>query len=92
MTSHSEGTTVSSETDLHQRYDNLMQRVAAAAQRSGRRPQDIIVVLVSKYGTLEQIRELTRLGHRHFRRVSCAATRTALSASERVAATDARGG
>lgn len=66
MTSHSEVTTVSSQTDLHQRYDNLMQRVAAAAQRSGRRPKDIIVVLVSKYGTLEQIRELTRLGHRHF--------------------------
>ena len=48
------------------RYRSLMDRVADAAEKSGRRPGDIIVVLVSKYGTLEQIRELINHGHRDF--------------------------
>ena len=43
----------SSELTLLERYHVLMDRVAAAAERSGRSAKDIIVVLVSKYGTLE---------------------------------------
>ncbi|MAJ47350.1 MAG: YggS family pyridoxal phosphate enzyme [Planctomycetes bacterium TMED75] len=56
----------SSELTLLERYHVLMDRVAAAAERSGRTAKDIIVVLVSKYGTLEQIRELVGAGHLHF--------------------------
>ena len=56
----------SSELNLLERYHVLMDRVAAAAERSGRSAKDIIVVLVSKYGTLEQIRELVGAGHLHF--------------------------
>lgn len=52
--------------DTIDRYRALMERVEAAAQRSGRDKEDIIVVLVSKYGTLEQIRKLIELGHRDF--------------------------
>lgn len=48
------------------RYNALLERVDAAAKRSGRTGKDIIVVLVSKYGTLEQIRELIAAGHVHF--------------------------
>lgn len=48
------------------RYNALLERVDAAAKRSGRTTNDIIVVLVSKYGTLEQIRELITAGHIHF--------------------------
>ncbi len=51
---------------LQDHYKNLMDEVATAARASGRRPEDIHVVLVSKYGTPEQIRELVELGHRHF--------------------------
>jgi hypothetical protein len=43
-----------------------MDRVATAARNAGRRPEEIIVVLVSKYGTLEQIRELIDHGHLDF--------------------------
>lgn len=56
----------SSELTLLERYHVLMDRVAAAAERSGRTAKDIIVVLVSKYGTLEQIRELVGAGHLNF--------------------------
>ena len=48
------------------RYGALMDRVASAARNAGSRPEEIIVVLVSKYGTLEQIRELIDHGHLDF--------------------------
>lgn len=51
---------------LLDRYGALMDRVASAAQKAGSRPEKIIVVLVSKYGTLEQIRELIDHGHLDF--------------------------
>lgn len=51
---------------LEERYLALKQDVADAARSAGRRPEEIHVVLVSKYGTPEQIRELVELGHRHF--------------------------
>ena len=51
---------------LQERYFGLKEEVANAARASGRRPEEIHVVLVSKYGTPEQIRELIELGHRHF--------------------------
>ena len=58
--------TGSGELDLLGRYRSLMERVAAAAERSGRSARDVVVVLVSKYGTIEQIRELVDAGHVHF--------------------------
>jgi len=43
-----------------------MGRVASAAARSGRRPEDIITIAVSKYATAADIRRLIDLGHRDF--------------------------
>ena len=66
MTPPKPATASGSEMTLQDHYKNLMDEVATAARASGRRPEDIHVVLVSKYGTPEQIRELIELGHRHF--------------------------
>jgi len=58
-------TTVStSGVTLESRYRDVMQRIGAAARRSGRLPGDILMVAVTKYADLEQIRELIDLGHR----------------------------
>ena len=51
---------------LRERYQLVMDRVATAAQRSGRRAEDILVVAVSKYAEMDDIRELIELGHRDF--------------------------
>lgn len=51
---------------LAERYRQVMDRVAAAAARSGRQPRDVFVVAVSKYADMDQVRELIRLGHRDF--------------------------
>ena len=67
MTTSSEpSAAIGSDMDLRERYEHIMQRVAAAAESVGRRPEEIHVILVSKYGTMEQIRELIDLGHRDF--------------------------
>jgi len=51
---------------LAERYALTMDRVAEAATRSGRKASDILVVAVSKYADLDDIRELIELGHRDF--------------------------
>ena len=51
---------------LESRYREVKEKVGAAAERSGRRPGEILVVAVSKYAEMDQIRELYRLGHRDF--------------------------
>ncbi|MFI4854986.1 MAG: YggS family pyridoxal phosphate-dependent enzyme [Phycisphaerales bacterium JB065] len=51
---------------LESRYREVMDKVASAAQRSGRRPGEVLVVAVSKYAEMDQVRELYRLGHRDF--------------------------
>ena len=51
---------------LKHRYTEVMDRVAAAAQRSGRRLEDILVVAVTKYAELDDVREFIQLGHRDF--------------------------
>lgn len=53
-------------TQLADRYRAVMANVAAAAARSGRRPQDIITVAVTKYAEQDDIRALIDLGHRDF--------------------------
>ncbi len=51
---------------LAQRYAAVKERVARAAQRSGRRPDDILLVAVTKFADPGDIRELIALGHRDF--------------------------
>lgn len=49
---------------LAERYAQTCQRIADAARRSGRRPEDVILVAVTKHAEPEQIREILELGHR----------------------------
>lgn len=51
---------------LRERYALVRDRVAEAARASGRRPDDVLVVAVSKYHDIDQVRALVDLGHRDF--------------------------
>ncbi len=51
---------------LKHRYTEVMERVAEAARSSGRRPEDILVVAVTKYAELDDVRELIQFGHQDF--------------------------
>lgn len=51
---------------LEQRYTEVKQRVAEAAQRSGRSPNSVYLIAVTKFAEPEDIRELIELGHRDF--------------------------
>lgn len=51
---------------LEARYADVKRRVAEAARRAGRRPEDVILVAVTKYAEPDQIRALIQLGHRDF--------------------------
>jgi len=55
--------TTPKEDSLKARYEAVKERVAAAAIRSGRRAEDIILVAVTKEASIDQIRELIALGH-----------------------------
>lgn len=46
-------------------YRAVRERVAEAALRAGRRPEDVLVVAVTKTVTLERIREAVEAGARH---------------------------
>lgn len=48
---------------LRERYEEVRARIAAAAERSGRRAEDVLLVAVTKYAEIEDIRELVQLGH-----------------------------
>jgi pyridoxal phosphate enzyme (YggS family) len=48
---------------LRERYDDVRARVAAAAEKSGRKASDIVLVAVTKYASIEDIRELVSFGH-----------------------------
>src|SRR5688572_7469689 len=48
---------------LKQRYLAVKERVAAACKRSGADPATIVVVAVTKYAAIDQVRELIELGH-----------------------------
>jgi uncharacterized pyridoxal phosphate-containing UPF0001 family protein len=60
------GTQDANGTTLKQRYNEVQSRIAAAAKRVGRRPEDVMLVVVSKSGTVEQIRELMQMGQVDF--------------------------
>lgn len=51
---------------LKDRLADVRQRMAEAAQRGGRSDKDIILVAVTKYAAIDQIRELITLGHVDF--------------------------
>lgn len=51
---------------LAERYAAVKDRIAAAAQRRGVKASDIIVVLVTKFAAIDQVRELITLGHMDF--------------------------
>lgn len=51
---------------LKARYTEVKERIARAAAKSGRDPASIVLVAVSKYAGLDQIRELLAMGHRDF--------------------------
>lgn len=51
---------------LSERYSAVLQRVADAATKAGRDPNEIITVAVTKYAEMDQVRELVELGHRDF--------------------------
>ncbi len=54
------------ETTLQGRFEHVKARVAEAATRSGRRPEDVVIVAVTKHAEPDQIRELIQLGQRDF--------------------------
>ncbi len=51
---------------LEQRYKEVRQRVQQAAIKSGRSPESVYLVAVTKFAEPEDIRELIELGHRDF--------------------------
>ncbi len=48
---------------LESRYAQVRDRVGHAAAKSGRRPEDILLVAVTKYADMQQVRELVDMGH-----------------------------
>jgi len=55
-----------SPTTVAERYKEVCERVGAAAERSRRRREDIIVIAVTKSAAPDGIRKLLELGHRDF--------------------------
>ena len=51
-----------SATALRERWTDVKQRIAAAATRSGRKASDVVLVVVTKSGSIDQIRELVNVG------------------------------
>ncbi|UCD76551.1 MAG: YggS family pyridoxal phosphate-dependent enzyme [Phycisphaerales bacterium] len=49
--------------DLKDRLAAVRERIASAARRGGRRPEDIVLVAVTKYASMDQLRQLIELGH-----------------------------
>jgi pyridoxal phosphate enzyme (YggS family) len=54
------------DTSLEARYDAVRARVADAAHRAGRRPEEVVIVAITKFAEPDQIRRLIELGHRDF--------------------------
>lgn len=51
---------------LPQRYADVKERIAQAAERSGRAGSDVVLVAVTKYAGIDAIRTLIELGHEDF--------------------------
>lgn len=65
-TAKGDKTAAASQTPLKERYDAVRQRVADAAERSGRKADDIVLVAVTKYAAMDEVRDLIRMGHLDF--------------------------
>ena len=50
------------ERPLRERYEDVKSRIARAAERSGRKASDVVLVAVTKTASVDQIRELIALG------------------------------
>lgn len=51
---------------LRNRYEAVKERIAGAARKAGRRPDDVVLVAVTKNASIDVVRELLALGHRDF--------------------------
>lgn len=51
---------------LKDRWEKVKDQIASACQRSGRKEQDVELVVVTKRHPVEAVQELYRLGQRHF--------------------------
>lgn len=51
---------------LKDRYRAVQERIASAAQKAGRSPSDVLLVAVTKFAGMEEIRELIEMGHVDF--------------------------
>ncbi len=51
--------------ELGQRWEQLQQRIAAACERSGRSPDEVNVVAVTKYVSTDQMKKALQLGVKH---------------------------
>lgn len=54
------------EPTLKERYASVRERIADAAKRSGRSANSIVLVAVTKYAAIDQVRELVEMGHADF--------------------------
>lgn len=52
--------------DLRHRYEAVKQRIADATRKVGRKPDDVVLVAVTKNASIDVVRELLALGHRDF--------------------------
>jgi pyridoxal phosphate enzyme (YggS family) len=53
-------------TKIAERTRRVQENVAAACARSGREPQDVRLIIVTKSADIEQIKEILQLGFSHF--------------------------
>ncbi len=51
---------------LRERYESVLQRIEEAARSSGRSSTNIVLVAVTKYASMDEVRELIRMGHLDF--------------------------
>lgn len=65
-TARGESTAAKPKDALKQRYEDVQRRIDAAAVRSGRSGKDIVLVAVTKFAAMDEVRDLIRLGHRDF--------------------------
>ncbi len=59
-------TDIKADLSLEQRYEAVKSRVAAAAGRAGCDPSRVILIAVTKYAEMDDIKRLVELGHRDF--------------------------
>lgn len=52
--------------NLEEKYQSVKERIAKAAERSGRKAEDVLLVAVSKYRPMEQLLTQYQFGQRHF--------------------------